>query len=72
MGVSGNGDPCFWHLRSEDPASWIVAVQETRAPDWHVYEGGIVDFLVAVLQGRERVCVFPEDVPSANPAFRRA
>lgn len=71
-GVSGNGDPCFLHMRSEDPARWTVAVQEARGPDWHVFEGGVVDFLVAVLEGRERVSVFPEDVPSENPAFRRA
>ncbi len=71
-GVSGNGDPCFWHLRSEDPASWTIAVEEARAPEWHLFEGGVVDFLVAVLEGRERVSVFPEDVPSRNPAFRRA
>lgn len=70
-GVSGNGDPCFWHLREEDPAAWIVAVQEARSPDWHVYEGGLVDFLVAVLSGRERVSVFPDDVPSDAVTFLR-
>jgi hypothetical protein len=38
-GASGAGDPCFWHVRSEDPASWVVFVQEARGPDWHLYEG---------------------------------
>lgn len=70
-GASANGDPCFWHLRSPDPGSWFVAIQEARGPDWHIYEGGLVDFLVAVLEGRERVSVFPEDVPSAAPGFVR-
>lgn len=71
-GASANGDPCFWHLRTDDPASWVIAVQEARGPDWHTYEGGLVDFLVAVLDGRERVSVFPDDVPSAAPSFVRA
>lgn len=71
-GATDNGDPCFWHLRSEDPASWIVVIQEARGPDWHVHEGGLVDFLVAFLDGRERVGVFPDDVPSEAPGFVRA
>ncbi len=52
--------------------SWGIAVNEGRGPEWHLFEGGVVDFLVAVLEGRERVSVFPEDVPSGSPAFRRA
>jgi hypothetical protein len=68
-GSTANGDPCFWHLRSEDPTSWTIAVQEARGPDWHLYDGGLVEFLVAVLEGRERVSVFPEDVPSGAPVF---
>jgi len=36
------------------------------------FEGGTVDFLVAVLEGRERVSVFPQDVPSDAPTFVRA
>lgn len=69
-GSTGNGDPCFWHLRSEDPASWTIVVQEGRGPNRHLYEGGLVDFLVAVLRGRERVSVFPEDYPRSPPASR--
>ncbi len=46
--------------------------QEARGPDWHVFEGGLVEFLVAVLEGRERVSLFPEDVPSDEPRFARA
>lgn len=71
-GSDGAGDPCFWHLRSEDPGSWVIAIQEARGPDWHVYEGGLVDFLVDFLEGRERVLVFPDDVPSEAPGFVRA
>ncbi len=70
-GATANGDPCFWHLRAQNPASWIVAVQEARGPDWHVFEGGLVDFLSAVLGGREHVGVFAEDVPTADPRFER-
>lgn len=72
-GATDNADVCFWQLRDLDAHdSWGIAVNEGRGPEWHLFEGGMVDFLVAVLTGRERVSVFPEDVPSASPAFRRA
>jgi hypothetical protein len=71
-GADANGDPCFWHVRSEDPASWVIVIQEARGPDWHLYDGGLVDFLVDFLEGRERVLVFPDNVPSEAPGFRRA
>jgi hypothetical protein len=71
-GASGNGDPCFWHLRSEDPDSWAVVVQEARGPEWHVHEGGLADFVTRVLDGSEAVSFFPEDVPSDSPGFARA
>jgi hypothetical protein len=68
-GSSANGDPCFWHLRSEDPDAWVIFIQEARGPDWYVYEGGLAEFLVAFLERRERVVVFPDDVSSAPPRF---
>jgi hypothetical protein len=71
-GASDNGDPCYWHLRSEDPATWTVVIQEGRGPEWHVYDGGLVDFLVAFLMGREQVSVFPDGAPSQGPDFVRA
>lgn len=71
-GATGAGDPCFWHVRSEDPASWVVFIQEARGPHWYLYEGGLAAFLVAALTGRERVSLLPDDVPSANPRFVRA
>jgi hypothetical protein len=46
--------------------------RRARGPDWHLYEGELIDFLVAVIEGRERVSVFPEDVPSESPGFERA
>lgn len=70
-GATANGDPCFWQLRAQEPKSWIVAVQEVRGPDWHVFEGGLAEFLVAVLDGREQVVVFPEDLASVEPRFER-
>jgi hypothetical protein len=70
-GASANGDPCFWHLRSLDPNSWIVAVQEARGPDFHVHGGELADFLVGLLERRVRVSVFPEDFPSQDPGFAR-
>jgi hypothetical protein len=34
-GVTDNGDAAYWHIGSADPASWTVAINESRGPDWH-------------------------------------
>ena len=65
-----NGDVLFWHTAGE-PDAWTVAVNESRGPEWHLFDGGAADFLVAFLSGRERVPVFPDDVPSEAPGFSR-
>jgi hypothetical protein len=66
-GTTDNGDVCYWHLKSEDPSTWTVLVNEGRAPEWHQYEGSMTEFLVDVLTGVERVEVFPEDFPPEPP-----
>jgi hypothetical protein len=66
-GTTDNGDVFFWYLRSGDPSTWTVLVNEGRAPVWHRYAGSMTEFLVDVLTGAERVEVFPEDFPPESP-----
>lgn len=70
-GASGAGDPFFWHVRTEDPQTWVVFVQEARGPDWGVFEGGVTEFLVVALKGENPASMFPEDLPSPAPGFVR-
>jgi hypothetical protein len=65
-----NGDVGYWLRRPADsPDSWNIVVNEARGPRWSLFDGGIVEFLVAVLSGNHRVTVFPDDFPSDQPEF---
>ena len=65
--ITDNGDVAYF-LTSGDP--WTVVINESRGPDWYAFDGGVTEFLVAWLSGRERVSVFPDDSP-LGPTFRR-
>ncbi len=68
--ITDNGDTAYWRI--DDPAApdgWTVVVNEGRGPDWHAFDGGAPAFLAAWLSGRERVSVFPDDVPEDPPGF---
>jgi hypothetical protein len=69
--ITDNGDTCFWLNRgnSVDPDQWSVVVNEGRGPEWDVTDLPTCAWLEAVLSGRLRVRVFPEDFPSASPTF---
>ncbi|MFG3253132.1 SMI1/KNR4 family protein [Streptomyces sp. NPDC048172] len=65
-GRNDNGDPFFWHRAGPDPDSWTVAVSEEGDPDeWFTFDGGLAEFLCAVLSGEVRVPFFPENFPPA-------
>jgi hypothetical protein len=68
-----NGDTCYWLNRdhSDDPDHWQIAVNESRGPDWEVFDLTTSGWLEAVLSGRLRTPLFPEDFPSASPTFRQ-
>lgn len=68
--VTDNGDCYFWRRTSlELPESWTIVVNEARGPRWEEFNGSATAFLVALLSGRFRSKVFPEDFPSAAPSF---
>lgn len=61
VGVTDNGEYLFWVTEPKDqPDRWRIAVNEARGPRWYAFDGGIVEFLVAVLGGRTRVPLFPD------------
>lgn len=65
-----NGDTVYWVRRPEDsPDSWSVVANSARGHEWPKFDGGIVEFLTAVLSGRYRVPIFPEDFPDPQPKF---
>jgi hypothetical protein len=71
--ITDNGDVCCWRLTDvTDPGSWTVVVLESRGPEWFGFEGGVAGFLTGLLGGGVRVSVFPDEVPSPQPGFRRA
>lgn len=68
--VTDSGDTCYWVMRpGKSPDDWTVVVNESRGPTWEEFSGGVSEFLLAVLTGRHRSSVFPEDFPSPDPHF---
>ncbi|MFF0659604.1 MULTISPECIES: SMI1/KNR4 family protein [Micromonospora] len=70
FGRSDNGDVAYWITSSsDDPNNWKVAVGEARGPLWEEFDGGVVEWLTAVLSRSYRVAIFPKDFPRRHPAF---
>lgn len=54
-----NMDAVYWVRRPpDDPDAWTIAILG-RGMKWAEFEGGIADFLAAVLSGRFKVPFFP-------------
>jgi hypothetical protein len=68
-GATDNGDCIYWLRSSEDPDQWPIVVNEARGPKWDRYEGGIVEFIVAVLTRAISVSMFPEMFFAGVPEF---
>ncbi len=67
---SDNGDSIYWLRRPhDDPDRWTVVANEARGTRWVRFDGGLVAFLAAVLDGSFRVPIFPDDFPSEEPVF---
>lgn len=71
VGKTDNGDTIYWVTDPQDtPNAWKVVANGARNTKWPRFDGGIVEFLVAVLSGAARIDVFPRDFPSARPLFK--
>ena len=75
MAVAGtdNGDTIYWVKRPRDkPDAWTITGNEARNTDWPQFSDGLVAFLYAIMSGRLRFPIFPEDFPSRRqPSFGR-
>ncbi|MER5522119.1 SMI1/KNR4 family protein [Streptomyces sp. NPDC002763] len=70
VGKTDNGDTIYWVTDPETrPNEWTVTANGARNTKWPHFDGGLVEFLAAVLSGTTRMDVFPSDFPSARPAF---
>ena len=70
MGVTDNGEYLFWLTEpSADPEKWTMAANEARGPRWYTYNGGLADFLTAVLSGRVTVPLFPDGLLAHGVSF---
>lgn len=70
MGVTDNGEYLFWVTEPADaPEKWAIAANEARGPRWYIYDGGLADFLTAVLSGRETVPLFPDSLLTQGVSF---
>lgn len=50
-GNNANGDVCFWDTREADPDRWPVVVFLLSSRHWDRFDGGMTEFLQAVLRG---------------------
>jgi hypothetical protein len=72
VAATDNGDTIYWVTRPLDaPNLWTITGNEARDVHWPTFDGGIVDFLVAVLTGRRYFEIFPRSFPSNGPEFSR-
>jgi len=72
VATSDNGDTIYWIATPLDmPDLWKITGNEARDVHWPNFEGGIVDFLAAVLTRRRYFEIFPESFPSSGPEFSR-
>jgi hypothetical protein len=60
-GNTYNADRCMW-LTHPDPDQWTILIE--RRHWWH-FQGGLLDFLVGILEGRVRCPLLPEAFPSS-------
>jgi len=70
VGATDNGDTVYWVTRPEDaPNAWTVTANGARNDKWPHFEGGLVEFLAAVMSGAHHMDVFPRNFPKPDPVF---
>lgn len=67
-----NGDTVYWVMRPESDAdSWGIVGNAARNVVWPEFDGGIVEFLVAVLSGVRYFEIFPRSFPGETHLFEK-
>lgn len=66
-----NGDVCYWRFDANRRLANSVVVNEGRGDAWAEFNNlSATAWLLAILTGKIRVPVFPDDFPSPYPSFR--
>ncbi|MEW2590768.1 hypothetical protein AB0893_10155 [Micromonospora aurantiaca] len=70
VALTDNGDTVYWVREPGDaPDRWRIAVNGARDFDeWHLFDGCLAHFLVAVLNRESVVPAFPDDFPYPDVA----
>ncbi|GGT66593.1 hypothetical protein [Streptomyces purpureus] len=65
-GSSLSGDSFYWKVSSDNGDEWPVVVGG-RNGDWWEFEGGMLAFLVGLIDGTVERRGLPRDIPSRSP-----
>ena len=67
---TNNGDVVYWLAdKAVDPNEWPIIVNASRDDEWDRFDGGLLDFLIAVFN-RSYVCpIFPDDFPEQDGSY---
>jgi hypothetical protein len=68
VGITGNGDVIFWKTE-QDGGHWSVVVNDSRSPEWELFNFSLSQFLIEVLAKRAVCRIFPRDFPVGRIAF---
>lgn len=69
-GRSTQADLFFWLTDGDDPRDWPVVVAEREFAYWRAFDGGLVEFLVEVVNGRFDTRPFGVGPRTGTPQFR--
>jgi hypothetical protein len=59
-----NGDTLYWVREPrDDPDAWTITGNAARNQEWPHFDGGLAEFLVAVLSREVSFEIFPDDFP---------
>lgn len=66
-GSSRWGNSFFWTTEDRDPEMWRVVVSAPLFAHWEVFDGGVADFLLALVRGSFWPDFFTSDVDLSSP-----
>jgi hypothetical protein len=67
--VTDNGEVLYWRTVGS-PEQWTVTVYESRGPKKFDFDGGMTEFLVAILTGEIECDVLPRGFSKSPPVFK--
>ncbi|TNY36689.1 SMI1/KNR4 family protein [Thermomonospora catenispora] len=72
-GYSSEGDDAYWRCVSEDPDEWTILIWRRHVPSleetWWSFEGGMVEFLLAIIRDGHPSPFSISSIPSPRSVF---